>query len=78
VLKYYLHKLGEDVMLIDYVTELLKDGKWHYIRALARKLDQPEGRIRNILKFCADFDIVALDKTGNRVKIDEAFKKLLA
>lgn len=65
-------------MLIDYVTELLKDGKWHYIRALARKLDQPEGRIRNILKFCADFDIVALDKTGNRVKIDEAFKKLLA
>ena len=64
-------------MLIDYVTELLKDGKWHYVRTLARKLDQPEGRIREILNFCADFDIVTFDQTGNKVKIDETFKKLL-
>jgi len=64
-------------MLIDYVTELLKDGKWHYVRTLARKLDQPEEKIRDILKFCADFDIVAFDRTGNKVRIDETFKKLL-
>jgi hypothetical protein len=64
-------------MLIDYVTELLEDGKWHHIRTIARKLDQPEGKIRAILNFCADFDIVTLDQTGNKVKIDETFKKLL-
>ncbi len=64
-------------MLIDYVTELLKDGKWHYVRALARKLDQPEEKIRVILKFCADYDIVAFDLTSSKVKIDETFKRLL-
>jgi len=65
-------------MLIDCVTELLKDGKWHYVSALARELEQPEEKIREILKFCADFDVVTFDRTGNRVKINETFKILLA
>ena len=64
-------------MLIDYVTELLRDGKWHYARTLARRLDQPEDRIREILEFCAEFNIVTFDQTGNKVKIDESFRKLL-
>ena len=64
-------------MLIDYVTEVLKDGKWHYVRSLARKFDQPEGKIREVLKFCADFDIVIFDRSGNKVKMDETFRKLL-
>ena len=63
-------------MLIDYVTELLEDGKWHYVRTIARRLGQPEGRIRDILKFCADFKIVAFDKSGNKAKIDETFRKI--
>ena len=64
-------------MLIDSVTELLRDGKWHYVHTLARKLDQPEVKIGNILDFCADFDIVTFDRTGNKVKIAESFKRLL-
>ena len=63
-------------MLTDYVTELLKDGKWHYVHTIARRLSQPEGRIKDILKFCADYNIVVFDKTGNRIRIDETFKKI--
>ena len=65
------------MLLIDSVTELLKDGKWHHVRTLARKLDRPEERIRAILEFCAEFDIVTFDWTRERVKIEETFKKLL-
>jgi hypothetical protein len=65
-------------MLIDYVVELLGDGKWHYTRSLARKLDQPEDRIRDILRFLADFDFAALDATGNRARIHENLRRLLA
>jgi hypothetical protein len=65
-------------MLIDYVVELLGDGKWHYTRSLARKLDQPEDRIRDILRFLADFDFAALDATGNRARIQENLRRLLA
>ena len=64
-------------MLIDYVIELLGDGKWHYVRTLARKLGQPEEKIRDVLRFCAEFRIVTLDGT-DKVKLDEAFKRLLA
>ena len=64
-------------MIIDYVVELLKDGKWHYARSIARKLNEPESRVWEILKFCVDFNFIALDKTGNKAKIDERFKRLL-
>ena len=63
-------------MLIDYVAELLRDGKWHHTRSLARKLDQPEDRIRTALKFLADFDFAALDETGNRAKLCENLRRL--
>ncbi|MCJ7610495.1 hypothetical protein MUP00_12675 [Candidatus Bathyarchaeota archaeon] len=65
-------------MFIDYVVELLGDGKWHYTRGLARKLDQSEDRIRMVLKFLADFDFAALDETRNRCKLCENLRKLLA
>ena len=65
-------------MLIDYVAELLRDGKWHHTRSLARKLDQPEDRIRTALKFLADFDFATLDATGNRARLCENLRRLLA
>lgn len=64
-------------MLIDYVAEFLKDGKWHYVRTIARKLNQPEARIRDVLEFCVEFNIVTLDQTGDKARIDKAFKKIL-
>jgi hypothetical protein len=66
------------MILIDLVTDLLEDGKWHYVRTLARELDQPESRVRTILRFCSDFGIAAFDQTGNKVKIYENFRKLIS
>ncbi len=61
------------MMLIDSVTDPLKDGEWHYVRTLARKLNQPEVRISEILKFCSNFSIRTFDKKLNRVKMHETF-----
>jgi len=66
------------LLLVDYVAELLRDGRWHHIRAIARELNQPEQKINRILKFCAEFDFVVFDETGNKVKIDERFRKILS
>lgn len=64
-------------MIIDYVADVLKDGKWHYVRTIARKLDQPEPKIRGVLDFCVSFNMATVDSTGNRVKLDPALAKLL-
>lgn len=64
-------------MLIDYVAEVLKDRKWHHVRSIARELNQPEEKILEVLKFCAGFDFVIIDKTGLRARIDERFRELL-
>jgi len=65
------------MLLIDYVVELLKDGGWHFIQNIAKELNQPEQEILGILKFCEEFNIVAFDESGSRVRIDEKFGRLL-
>ena len=64
-------------MIIDYVTDMLKDGKWHYVRTIARKIDQSENTVRDVVDFCVSFDMATVDSTGNRVKLDPALAKLL-
>ena len=65
------------MLLLDYVMELLRDGRWHHVHTIAMELNQPEQRIWGILKFCADFDFVSFDKKGGRVRMDERFRKLI-
>jgi len=64
-------------MIIDYVTDMLKDGKWHHVRTIARKLDQSEPAVRGVVDFCVLFNMATVDSTGNRVKLDPALAKLL-
>jgi hypothetical protein len=64
------------MMLMDDVTELLWDGKWHSIHTIAGELNQPEQKILEVLKFCAEFNIVAFDESGRKVKIDRKFRSL--
>jgi len=65
------------VQLLDYVMELLRDGRWHHVHTITIELNQPEEKIWRILKFCADFDFVAFDEKGSRVKMDERFRRFL-
>ncbi len=64
-------------MLIDDAVELLKDGEWHSIRGLVKELEQPESRIRDVLGFCAEFNLVTFDASRSEVRIEEGFRRLL-
>jgi predicted transcriptional regulator len=64
-------------MLIDNVVEHLRDGRWHSVRSIAEELNEPEGRIWEIIKFCQEFDFVAVDGSGKEARLDERFRKLL-
>jgi hypothetical protein len=63
-------------MLVECVTELLKDGEWHYIQDIARELDQPEEEVLEILQFCAEFNIIIFNKSNSKVRIYERFTRL--
>ena len=63
-------------MLVECVTELLKDGEWHYVDDIAGELDQPEEEVLEILQFCAEFNIIIFSESGSKVRIYERFARL--
>ncbi|MCJ7632537.1 hypothetical protein MUP77_09125 [Candidatus Bathyarchaeota archaeon] len=65
-------------MLIDDTSELLKDGEWHTIEAIAMELNQPLERILKVLSFCAEFRILAFDESGSKVRMDKGFRELFS
>jgi hypothetical protein len=52
------------------VGEILRDGKWHYVHELSRRLNQPEKIVRDVLRFCADFNVVVLNRSGDRARVN--------
>jgi hypothetical protein len=65
-------------MLIDDATELLKDGKWHAIKVIATELNQPLERVLKVLNFCVEFRFLALDESGNKIRMDDGFRELFS
>jgi hypothetical protein len=64
-------------MLIDYFTEFLKDGDWHNIDTIVQELDRPDEVVREIVRFCADFDFILIDESGDKIKLREDCKRIL-
>jgi predicted transcriptional regulator len=64
-------------MLIDYVLELMSDGKWHDTDSLARKLNCSRQGISEILEFCAEFGFVSLNRSREKARMDEKFRRLV-
>ena len=64
------------MLLVDQVAEFLKDGRWHNLQTLALRLDQPEEKVREVVRFLSEFTIIVYGESAGQVKIVERFGQL--
>jgi DNA-binding IclR family transcriptional regulator len=65
---------------LDKITQflqLLTDGKWHSLEELQRKMQLSRDRMKQIAKFLQNYEFVAEDETGKKLKIIDSARKFL-
>lgn len=63
---------------IALVLEVLGDGKWHRLEDLQHQMDLTSDELGEIADFLGVYGFAEVDESKNRVKINRAFKKILA
>ncbi|MFH1131259.1 MAG: hypothetical protein V1754_07980 [Pseudomonadota bacterium] len=63
---------------ITMILEVLGDGKWHGIEELRQQMDFTSEEMREIATFLGKYGFAEIDDANHRVKINPAFKKILA
>ena len=65
------------MLIIDAVLGLLKDGKWHNLAEIAKKLPSHEFRVEMIVRFLSDYGFVEFDKKGQKVKLNSLTREFI-
>ena len=65
------------MLIIDAVLSLLKDGKWHNLAEIAKKLPSHEFRVEMIVRFLSDYGFVEFDKKGQKVKLNSLTREFI-
>jgi len=74
-----IYTLNEETILliIDVVLSLLKDGKWHNLAEIAKKLASHEFRVEMIVSFLSDYGFIEFDKKGQKVKLNSLTREFI-
>lgn len=59
------------------VLEMLSDGQWHRIDEVQKKTGLGKNDVRKVVAFLRDYGFVKINDVGERIKLEEAFRKLL-
>ena len=62
---------------IDEILWLLKDGKWHDLREITKKLALPKIKAEIAVSFLGEYNFVQLNKTDRRVKLQPSILEFL-
>jgi len=62
---------------IDDVVDLLKDGEWHSLKDLAKSLKLTQEKLRQIIQFLKNLDLVKLDEKHEKAIISPDLKQLI-
>jgi DNA-binding IclR family transcriptional regulator len=54
---------------IDEILWLLKDGRWHDLEEITKKLALPKNKAELAASFLAEYDFIQLNKNDRRVKL---------
>ena len=63
---------------ITMILDVLGDGKWHGIEELRQQMDLTSEEMREIAAFFGKYGFAEIDEPNSRVKINRAFKRILA
>jgi len=72
ILSTTIYALSEEAVLlaIDAVLRLLKDGEWHDMEGITKRLALQEFRVEMIVSFLSDYGFIEFDKKGRKVKLN--------
>jgi hypothetical protein len=62
---------------ITMILEVLGDGKWHGIEDVRQQADLTSEEMAEIAEFLGKYGFAEVDDTNSKVKINQAFKKIL-
>ncbi len=65
------------MLAIDAVLRLLKDGKWHDLVEIAKKLASHEFRVEMIVSFLSDYGFIEFDKKDRKVKLNPLTREFI-
>lgn len=63
---------------ITMILEVLGDGKWHGLDDLRQQTDLTSEEMNEIAAFLGKYGFAEIDDANSRVKINRAFKRILA
>jgi len=64
-------------MPAETILRLLENGKWHYLKDIAKSTHLNSSKVENITKFLAKYNFVKLDETKQKVKLDPPMNRFL-
>ena len=62
---------------VDEILELLKNGKWHDLKEIEKKMKLHDFDIASITKFLAQYKFINLDKEEKKAKLDPSAQHFL-
>jgi len=62
--------------LLDEIIDLLLDGRWHYIKDVAKALNTDQAQLIEALRFFEQYGFIHLDRVRNRATIDPVIQAL--
>lgn len=65
------------MLAIDVVLRLLKDGEWHDMEGIAKRLALQEFRVEMIVSFLSDYGFIEFDKKGRKVKLNSLTREFI-
>jgi hypothetical protein len=69
---------GEVVLLaIDETLRVLRDGKWHDLEEITKKIALPEYRVEMIVSFLSDYGFIEFDKKGQKAKLNPLTREFI-
>ena len=62
---------------IDEILWLLKDGEWHDLKEITRKVALPETKAEMVISFLGEFNFIQLNGNIKRAKLQNSMLKFI-
>lgn len=62
---------------VERVLEFLRDGKWHTLEEVQKKLELDEEGTGKVFAFLKEYNFIIIDDVNGKVKLEENVRKFL-
>jgi len=62
---------------IDEILWLLKDGEWHDLKEVAKKVALPKSKAEMVASFLGEYDFIQLNENVKRVKLQPSMLEFI-